>query len=98
MNCIIISIISALILFCLMALRYHVVVKASIDWNYHVYRFGKYCTLHNHYCEDVEANRLTNAQVLMVFLMVWKYDPRFFFDNCPDWADIDEFIQNNNLR
>lgn len=80
-----------------MALRYHVVVKSSIEWNYHVYRYGRYCTLHTHYCEDVEANRLTNAQVLLVFLMVWKFRERYFFDLCPDWADIDELIQSKQI-
>jgi len=97
MNCIVIASVSIIIFFCLMALRYHVVMKSSEDWNYHVYRYGRYCVLHNHYCEDVEANRLTNAQILMVFLMVWKFRERFLWDNCPEWADIDELIQNGSI-
>ncbi len=87
----------SIIIFCLAYLRFIVVKQEAEEWNYRVYRYSKYCILHNQYCEDVEANVLTTAQVLFVFLMVWKFSPRYFFDLCPDWADIDSLIQSKSI-
>lgn len=87
----------SMIIFCLGYLRLIVVKKEAEEWNYKVFRYGKYCILHNQYCEDVEANRLNDAQVVFVFIMIWKIRPRYFFDSTPDWAEIDHLIQNNTI-
>jgi hypothetical protein len=94
---IIIIAVLSMVIFCLAYLRFTVVKKEAEEWNYRVYRFSKYCTLHNHYCEDWEANILTTAQVIFVFIMFWKFRPRFFWDICPDWADIDSLIQSKSI-
>lgn len=96
MNLMIISILVCIIIL-LAALRYHVVMKEAEDWNYRVHRFERHCTLHAIYDVEADANRLTSSQMLFVFLMFWKFRPRYFFDNCPDWADIDELIQTQQI-
>ena len=87
-------VVTAMILFCLAYLRFVIVKKEAEEWNYRVYRYGKYCILYNQHCDDIEANRINDAQVVFIFLMFWKASPRYFFDNCPDFVDIDHLIQN----
>lgn len=96
MDILIVSILIVVII-CLWALRYHIIVKAAEDWNYKVYRFERYCTLHDIYNIEPEANRFNATQILLVCFMFWKINPRYFFDNCPDWADIDELIQTQQI-
>lgn len=87
----------AVIIICLAALRYHVVMKEAEEWNYRVHRFEYHCNLHGIYDVIPNENRLTPGQILFVFLMFWKYHPRYFFDNCPDWAEIDDLIQKKQI-
>ena len=94
---IIMIVVAAMVFFCLAYLRLIVVKKEAEEWNYKVFRYGKYCILYNQHCDDVDANRLNDAQVIFVFLMFWKIRSRFFFDSCPDWAKIDHLIQNNTI-
>jgi len=89
---ILIYVVIAMILFCLGYLRFIVVVKAAEEWNYKVFRYEKYCILHNVHCDDFEANRMTNGEVLLVFVMFWKARPRYFFEHAPDFVRIDELI------
>lgn len=90
-------IVSMMIIFCLLYLRYIVVMKEADEWNYKVYKYEKYCILHNHYCEDFEANRINPAQAVFVFIMIWKIRQRFFFDMAPDWAEIDSLIYSRQI-
>lgn len=77
----------------LLALRWRVISDAAIDWNYKVYRFEKYCLLHNLYALDAKDNRVNAATVLFVFLQIWKVRKRYFFDVCVDFKEMDELIQ-----
>lgn len=94
---VLIVVVSLMILFCLGYLRFVVVTGEAQEWNYKVYRYEKYCILHNEYCENFEANRMNDGDILLVILMVWKIRPRYFFEHAPDFFSIDGLIQTKQI-
>jgi hypothetical protein len=68
-----------------------------IEWNYYVKRFERHCLLHNLFCEKPHLNIVLDFHGIAVFLMVWKFRPRYFFSFTPDFKEIDQLIQSNQI-
>lgn len=86
-------IILGLIFFCFMLTRAGLIVEMRTDWNYYVHRYDYYSRIHSdgsYSQEEINKNRVTIGEAVLVFFMIWKTNPYYFFDFKPDWEDIHE--------
>lgn len=72
--------------------RYFKVMNVLYTWNYYCYRYKHYCLI-NYSSEEkpecrINENHATKTEGLMIWLMIWKINPKKYFDFKPDFDDI----------
>lgn len=83
---------------CLLMARINSIEEAMTTWNYYVYRYKNYCAVN--YTEQekpecrINANEITRADAILVFLMFWKIDSNNYFDFKPDYDEINELYNH----